>query len=356
MMKTYPTRSPNMLWWIITSDCNLACQHCYLSSYEKNSILPEEQWNEVLKQAYESGIKKIFLTGGEPFLLNLKRLFTLCSDYNISVTGIETNGTLIDAGLAKELVRQNTLLYVSYDKFHDDKSQTEINIEHLTGSGNKVYINTVISNDNVDSIEKIYKRIKTMDINGWRLFIPTKIGSAKSIIIPTVEKEIETYRNVMELWLEDDRPFELSLGSLMSNRRDGKNKCVTPKYTCQYFSSVITILPDGRLLPCCRFIEHPDTMKHSKTIFEEPMVKQLKNSVLRNVKYRKIQDLTKKSENKECKTCNLLNICQMGCSINAYLESGCLDIHEKRHCVLMKKYYMGMFKKYDYTDNHIGGD
>lgn len=57
------------LWLHTNNSCNLSCEHCLVSSSpggEKG--LPTEKWISVIHQAYQLGVKRFFMTGGEPFL------------------------------------------------------------------------------------------------------------------------------------------------------------------------------------------------------------------------------------------------------------------------------------------------
>jgi len=363
MSHSVSTWSPNTLWWVLTSDCNLSCLHCYLNTSKYTwPVLSEKRWDNVLDQAAEAGIKMIFLTGGEPFLLNIERLYKLSKDHNITIIGIETNGAILNKTLIDTFLEHNTALYVSYDQFHKNSignvskwnMLVEKNIVYLTDNEVNVYINTVISSDTMNYISDYYERLKSLSISGWRLIAPTRIGGAKDIDILSVDEEANIYGIVMKLWLDDERPFQLTLGSLMTNRRDENNILIYPEYVCQYFRSVVTMMPDGRLLPCCRYIAHPDIMRLSKSIFENEMSYQFKRSVICEIKNLKICDVLRLPENEDCRTCPLLNVCQMGCPINAFMESGYINIREKRHCQLMRGFYSGLFKKYDCVNNHMG--
>jgi len=314
-----------------------------------------DKWPEVMNQAKDVGIDKIFLTGGEPFLLDIRKLIQYASERQMRIVGVETNGISLDKTAIDALSVHNTTFHVSFDDIHGRLKSVERNIKDLINSGFNVIINSVITKSETDYIVDLYERIKSLSITGWRLMTPTKIGRAEDLNILLVGDEADVYRIIMERWLMDGRPFQLSLGSLMTNRGNRICSKHVPRYVCEYFHSVVTMMPDGRLLPCCRFIIHPKVMDDSRTIFEKSMKEQIERSALLRIKNRTISDIVSLPENVECQTCQLLDFCQLGCSLNSFIEGGNMDIHETRHCQMMKQNYSGFFREYDCINNDREG-
>src|SRR5690242_2445686 len=66
---------PAMLWklWLYTNyDCNLKCSYCVAKSGPNapRRALGLENVKRLIDEAVELGFEHVFLTGGEPFLLN----------------------------------------------------------------------------------------------------------------------------------------------------------------------------------------------------------------------------------------------------------------------------------------------
>lgn len=57
------------LWLHTNNSCNLSCNHCLVSSSPQGEKgLPTSTWVSLIHQAYQLGVKRFFVTGGEPFL------------------------------------------------------------------------------------------------------------------------------------------------------------------------------------------------------------------------------------------------------------------------------------------------
>ncbi|GBE18665.1 antilisterial bacteriocin subtilosin biosynthesis protein AlbA [archaeon BMS3Abin16] len=87
------------LWVYLTDRCNLRCRHCLVDAGggESENELSLVDWKLIIKEAVPLGLKRVFITGGEPFLR--EDLFDL-AEYVLVELGLElvvlTNGTLLD--------------------------------------------------------------------------------------------------------------------------------------------------------------------------------------------------------------------------------------------------------------------
>ena len=88
----------------LNSVCNNNCIYCYIP--EENRARPEKPntvfFKGILEKYFKKGVKNVDFTGGEPTLR--KDLVTLVSEADEFVTGLVTNGTLLEE-LAKPLQR-----------------------------------------------------------------------------------------------------------------------------------------------------------------------------------------------------------------------------------------------------------
>jgi SynChlorMet cassette radical SAM/SPASM protein ScmF len=116
------------LYLYLTDHCNLRCLHCWISprySEKKRDGIPLDTLKRTILEAKSLGLQDVKLTGGEPLLYEgiLELLaFLRAEDLNINV---ETNGTLIDRGVAQCFQACNTTqVSVSLDgasaDVHDD--------------------------------------------------------------------------------------------------------------------------------------------------------------------------------------------------------------------------------------------
>ncbi len=85
----------------LTRRCNLRCCHCY--NLKDNAELSLSQVKEIIPQLRRAGCLFVILTGGEVFLKpDFLDIAASLREANFDIK-IFTNGTLIDAGIAREL-------------------------------------------------------------------------------------------------------------------------------------------------------------------------------------------------------------------------------------------------------------
>jgi organic radical activating enzyme len=111
-------RSLGSRLWIYTNfDCNLHCDYCCVRS--SPAALRRElglvRVQRIAREAMELGVKEIFVTGGEPFLLeNIAEILTSCAA--AAPTTVLTNGTLLTGRRAESLralARDRIVLQIS---------------------------------------------------------------------------------------------------------------------------------------------------------------------------------------------------------------------------------------------------
>src|SRR5215467_13569315 len=103
--KSVPSR-PVDVGMEITYICNLACPTCFRwTSKPDEHELTTEEWKGVIRKLKAwLGTFNLTFTGGEPFLRkDLLDIFRFAADNGI-VTGVVSNGSLIDKTLAKKIV------------------------------------------------------------------------------------------------------------------------------------------------------------------------------------------------------------------------------------------------------------
>jgi len=113
------------LWLYTNFDCNLRCDYCCVRS-SPTAPRRELGLERVQRIAYEAtglGVKEIFVTGGEPFLLkDISEILLFCS--MAAPTTVLTNGMLF-AGRRKErlqqLPRDRIVLQISLDSATPDR-------------------------------------------------------------------------------------------------------------------------------------------------------------------------------------------------------------------------------------------
>ena len=110
----------NVPWIILfdpTSSCNLHCEGCWASEYERALNLSWEDMDGLVRQGKELGIHEYLMTGGEP-LCRKKDIIELAMKHQDCGFMIFTNGTLVNQSFCEDLLRcKNIVLILSIEGF-----------------------------------------------------------------------------------------------------------------------------------------------------------------------------------------------------------------------------------------------
>lgn len=115
-----PERMPGARLWMYTNfHCNLACDYCCVESspHAPRRELGADRIARLAKEAADWGVREIFLTGGEPFLLpDIGTIVRSCAA--LLPTTVLTNGMVFRGRGLRELEsvpRENVALQISLD-------------------------------------------------------------------------------------------------------------------------------------------------------------------------------------------------------------------------------------------------
>ena len=149
------------LWLYTNFDCNLHCDYCCVRSsptaLRRELGLPRVQ--RIAEEAVELGVKDIFVTGGEPFLLeDIGEILAACAA--AAPTTVLTNGMLFTGRRAetlRALRRDRVVLQISLDSatpgLHDlhrgpgTWARTREGIQLARAQGFRVRLAATVSND-----------------------------------------------------------------------------------------------------------------------------------------------------------------------------------------------------------------
>src|SRR5579863_4377347 len=149
------------LWLYTNFDCNLHCDYCCVRSSPTapRRELSLERVQQIAREAAELGVKEIFVTGGEPFLLeDIGEILFACAA--AAPTTVLTNGMLF-AGRREEslraLPRDRIVLQISLDsatpELHDlhrgpgTWARTRAGIQRARAHGFRVRLAATVSTD-----------------------------------------------------------------------------------------------------------------------------------------------------------------------------------------------------------------
>jgi MoaA/NifB/PqqE/SkfB family radical SAM enzyme len=251
---------PNLLILFLTKRCNSRCPHCFWVSKSStffhtssDTDISLAEAKEIIDAYYKMGVRKIKLQSEGEVLLydHLVELSEYCSKKGIRILGMATNGIKVDEYI--DFISNNVRhITVSLDGWNaktyiEHRGGTEStfnkiidNIKQLVHTNKcRVYINSVIHNDNFD--QSIYF-----------------VELAESLGVSTIR-----FSNFHPISKDEKlKPVSLSNIKSMKNifsERDNKVKITIPKTTpvkgpfyCSMLFKNALIGSQGNMSPCCR--------------------------------------------------------------------------------------------------------
>ena len=107
--------APSLVIWLCTARCNMACEHCYTAGRFSGPELTTEEALKMVAELAELGASHLAITGGEPFLRpDVLEIAREAHEHGLSVS-FNTNGSLIDDRLARELRKLDAFAFLSID-------------------------------------------------------------------------------------------------------------------------------------------------------------------------------------------------------------------------------------------------
>lgn len=107
--------APSLVVWLCTAKCNMACRHCYVRGRFKGPELSTEEALRMVRELPELGTVHLAITGGEPFIRpDIIDIAREAVEYGLSIS-FNTNGSLINDELARELRKLGARTFISLD-------------------------------------------------------------------------------------------------------------------------------------------------------------------------------------------------------------------------------------------------
>ena len=310
---------PSMVYWDITSECNLRCIHCYnLSGHPHENELSTEEIKRVLKEMSNFGVENITFSGGEPLLR--KDFFEIAShakSLGFKSVGIATNGTMIDREVASKFKQSNLDVQVSID---GDMAEVHDSIRGIKGAfdrairgiklfqeaGNDVSVCTTATNLNVDRIPNIIQLMQNLGIKYYRVqgFMPMgrgKTNKERLSLSPPRMKELVEYLVSRNIGVSS---YKLTLKPPPTDPVD-----YSQSGSCSAATSSCSITPEGNVVPCTHFwgMNGENLREHSfEWIWENSNLLNYFRSIL-------LSDIKG-----PCKDCKWLSLCHGGCKAENY--------------------------------------
>ncbi len=253
LFKTMPFR-PSSAGLNVTDNCCLRCIMCNQWRQKSEHELTTREWQDVIHQLGEIGIRSVGMAGGEPLLRDdLATLVAYARGLGMNVH-IVTNGYLLDERRARELVAAGA---AAFSLSVDALGETYDKIRGVRGAHQKVQAAAQILARLKESGGLHVEILATiMSLNLEHL--PAVVEWTKSLNLPIVFNLIDytpyffqVKGNAQSLWLgEDDRPKLARLVrwlTEMKSKHDGLigDSYVDLEYIEQYFQD-----PLQKDIPC----------------------------------------------------------------------------------------------------------
>lgn len=329
--------------WSVTGKCNYQCRHCMLFTTD-NPIkdLSTEECLNLIHQFAECGIREISLTGGEPLVRDdLYELIQACTDKNIRVSDIYTNGALLTTEVIEKIlsIGQRPDFQISYDGvgWHDwvrgvegaqDCAEEAIRTAHAYGL--RITAAMCLFQDNVPMIRETVLRLASLGVERIKISPMLAKGawcehySEKTL---THQAFLDTVLEYIPNFLKDGKPCSIDMGGYFNYSKEkdffttrlAKNpSSPIPLHPCPSTSSVLYISATGTVLPCMEFVGVPE-YESFPNIRNMLLADVLKDSIWLQTTQITMDDVYAK--NPQCQQCSEWGI-HCGINCRAHAEPG----------------------------------
>ena len=309
-------KSPILVQWEITYDCNKNCMHCYnfwrdeTTKIDCDPYFNDEVCKEITNQLIENEVFQVIITGGEPLLVfdkiypYLKKLrehnIRLSLNSNLSYINEDIISKIKELGITtiltsmpasnKELDYKITNNRVSFDA-------TSSNIKKVINAGINVTPNMVLTQINYDDILENAKLVKSLGCKNFSVsraiqpenckdFSHLRLSKDQFVKLPNMLKSIKETIGI-NIYSIEGYPLCFTEDNNLRNELGFSRLCMAGKTFC-------VVSPDGEVRPCI--------------LLSETYKENLKNAWDKMSHYRDDSLLPE-----ECLGCKLKDQCAGGC-------------------------------------------
>jgi radical SAM protein with 4Fe4S-binding SPASM domain len=289
-----------LMQWHVTERCNLRCAHCYQDPKPSRELAFNDLLNVLaqfkrllddLERHWGRPVKgRLHLTGGEPFIRRdfLDFLEVVAAETPRIRFGIMTNGSFIDREMARRLRQLDPVsVQVSIEgnqATHDqirgkgDFDRTAVAVRTLVRAGILASISFTAHRLNYrqfPEVARLARRLRAHRVWSDRM-IPMGRGCAMECLTP--EETRELFRLMGSARDEADSTwFNRTIVSMIRALQFLEGGRL---YQCKAGANLLTLLPDGELVPCRRMpIRLGNVMEHSLSslYFDSPVLISLRD-------------------------------------------------------------------------------
>lgn len=326
-MKNYKISSIHLE---ITGKCNLMCKYCYNAQFNDKEKICNEMSTETIKklidEAKEMGCERFTFSGGEPFMRSdFFDILKYCKDMKIDIL---TNSKLL---MKKEYMEQLEKIsnineikisldgFENHDKVRIGSSHVDVikTIKKLKDKGFKIVINTEVTSSNIEEIYPLYKKLKELKVDRWRVDLPFILGRYKENYndykLPDFKDFIAVVKKILKDYLKKKPTFELELFNIYKSELTPDNAIEFDydSHPCAYRKGSFPMRPNGDMIFCPSM-----DIAMSNYVKEGNLKKTIDKKFSHPFYDIKIKDF------KECMNCRYINLCNTGCRVDSLYYLG----------------------------------
>lgn len=301
----------------LTLQCNLRCQHCYISAGEVTST--ELDIDAIARVITDLNIiyaglqstRRVVLTGGEPFLRkDLIEIVRLISKSGFQIL-INTNGLLVSQDHLEQLkIIPGLQICISLDGLKENHEairgkntyeRTIDKIKEIQKSGIIATINCLMHKDNYQDLPSMFQLAKDLNLYGINPVPLVLMGRANSNHLRPVPEKI-FYRFMFDIMKNDPEVEKLIRRTSFLNFVAGLGLNVKCLYCGTGSRGTHFVACDGNVYPC-------PNMRYNQFKLGNILKNSLKDILDNNTIIAELQNLSVDSMNNKCKQCDVKYYC-----------------------------------------------
>jgi radical SAM protein with 4Fe4S-binding SPASM domain len=321
-------RKLDEMWLYYTLACNLRCKHCLVSAGKKlRRELTDEEWKKVIDESIKLGVKRFYITGGEPFIrggiFDLIKYITKTKRRELIIL---TNGMLFDdkkLAALKKVMSPRLLIQVSleghnaeiHDKLRGKGSfdRTVEGIKKLLSIGIIPIASTALNKYNEKEIVKTSRFVSKLGIQEhnvlWMHEKGRGISNLNELFVPS-----ESIAKIMKDLKKTYKGKDFILDNIESLKARVRTKRGRKLDLCNNCFEKICVNADGNVYPCA-------SLNGDKTFNAGSVRKKSLKDIWLNSKVMEKGRSNSVQNKAECSQCYLEYFCGGGCTSHSYYAS-----------------------------------
>lgn len=299
----------------ITRNCNQFCYFCFRHCNPKNKYLNQslKDWKEIINRLSILGVEELNFSGGEIFLYEkVFDLFKYAKSNGFRKIIVNTNGTIDLKNNNLQDIDELVFSVHGIGSVHDNITNAPGSFEKLIDNLKyaikqkcAIGLNTVVTSDNINSINEIYNYFKNFNLlfHSFNLYIDNEaIGKRKL----DLEKVFPVYLNFLKQIPLKKRKLRHGMHDILTKNKEFYNKVISlPHCAAGKYKLVVDYL--GDVYPCRYF--------QTKNYYCGNILKENLKKIWKDGKgFKKFRNIILKEKYpKECKYCIKKYQCSGGC-------------------------------------------